>query len=520
MPEPDISSQETLPNLTRFEKMPINVPAFIGPYQVESLYSKGGMSLLYLAKESKSAKPLMIKVLSPHFAKNKEVVDRFLKEAKIISMTNHPNIIKLYDQGKWENGLYITMEFIQGISLKQFIIKKSLSRKRALEIILQVAYALCHLHTHGVIHRDLKPENILITESGNVKVIDFGIAQLQNEAVKHTGKAKTIGTPLYMSPEQKKDPAKIDYNSDIYSLGIITYELLLGQLSHGVFELNLLPPHLRAILAKTLQPDAKKRTQDIVDFITDISEYLKTHEEEKEEEKQADEMMDSLVSIQNILFTHQPPLWPQFDIGIAAARQQTVSGQYLDFFKLANNSFIVLLVQPLTQGIFSLARTSSLRGMMRTFIKYSEKEKIDALYLTEHLNNFLYEDPFHQKSAMSCIIFDPIKNMLTSLTCGDHHLYFAGYVQNKIINISSQNPLLGESPNSSFEENTNTWQPQDQIIITSRYQEKQSLEKEIETCQTYSASSQAEKLLEKLLVENKEDKTFFFPSVVTIHRKE
>ena len=110
--------------------------------------------------------------------------------------------------------------------------------------------------------------------------------------------------------------------------------------------------------------------------------------------------------------------------------------------------------------------------------------------------------------------------MLTSITCGDHHIYFAGNVQNKISNISSQNPLLGESPTASFEENTNNWQPQDQVIITSLYQEKQGLEKEIESLKTYSAPLQAEKLLEKLLIENKEDKVSFFPSVITMHRKE
>src|SRR5690606_36400224 len=109
-------------------------------------------------------------------------IKQFLKEAEIIALSNHPNIVKLYGQGEWEKGLYIAMEFIQGVSLTQFILQNSLSIKRSLEILLQVAYALLHLHSHGVIHRDLKPENILITENGGVKVIDFGIAQLEQEA--------------------------------------------------------------------------------------------------------------------------------------------------------------------------------------------------------------------------------------------------------------------------------------------------------------------------------------------------
>ena len=106
------------------------------------------------------------------------------------------------------------MEFIQGVSLKQFILQNSLSNKRSLEILLQVAYALLHLHTHGVIHRDLKPENILITEDGGVKVIDFGIAQLDQEdsSLTKITRGGLIGTPSYMSPEQKKAPSKASYS--------------------------------------------------------------------------------------------------------------------------------------------------------------------------------------------------------------------------------------------------------------------------------------------------------------------
>ena len=106
------------------------------------------------------------------------MVKRFLAEAKIIAIADHPNIVRLHQSGRWEEGLYIAMEYVQGISLRQYLQKVPLSIKRALEIILEIAYALCHLHTHHVIHRDLKPENILITQEGKVKVIDFGIAQL------------------------------------------------------------------------------------------------------------------------------------------------------------------------------------------------------------------------------------------------------------------------------------------------------------------------------------------------------
>ncbi|MBA3816172.1 MAG: serine/threonine protein kinase, partial [Parachlamydiaceae bacterium] len=157
------------------------IPKSIGPYKIESLLDKGGMSILYLATHPNTKEPTTIKVLSERFLDYPEAVQRFLNEAEIIAMTDHPNIVKLYGHGEWTGGLYIAMEFIQGISLRQAILQSPISLKRALEIIIDIGYALCHMHTHGVIHRDLKPENVLINETGQVKVIDFGIAQLLTE---------------------------------------------------------------------------------------------------------------------------------------------------------------------------------------------------------------------------------------------------------------------------------------------------------------------------------------------------
>ena len=120
----------TQPDLTSDILAPLPCPTNIGPYKIDSLFSKGGMSFLYLGTHPEKSIPIIIKVLSPKYKKNTEVVDRFLKEAQIISLSNHPNIIKLHGQGTWDKGLYIAMEFIQGISLRQFLQNKSLSTKK------------------------------------------------------------------------------------------------------------------------------------------------------------------------------------------------------------------------------------------------------------------------------------------------------------------------------------------------------------------------------------------------------
>src|SRR3990172_4196324 len=135
-----LKDQDTLPTLIR-KDAEFPLPESIGPYKIESLLSKGGMSLLYLGIDPATRKTLVIKVLSPDYVNHPEMVGHFLGEAKIISLSNRPNIVKLFGQGQWEKGLYIAMEFIQGVSLRQFIMQHSFSLKRSLEIVLQVAVA-------------------------------------------------------------------------------------------------------------------------------------------------------------------------------------------------------------------------------------------------------------------------------------------------------------------------------------------------------------------------------------------
>ncbi len=341
--------QNTMPDLISSQE-PLALPTMIGPYKIESLITKGGMSLLYLGLDPKTKQMLAIKVLSPSFITQEEAVSRFLQEADVIALSNHPNIVKLYGQGEWEKGLYIAMELIRGVSLRQFIMQHSLSVRRTLEIILQVAYALMHLHSHGVIHRDLKPENILITEEGEIKVIDFGIAALHRDgADKETGRhreaSRFLGTPNYMSPEQKQDPSCVTFASDIYSLGIILYELLTGKLSYGSIDLTSLPKGLQKITTKALAISANQRYQNISEFIHDISQYLSSKDLEKERPggDQAKELMETIQRANLNLSPTALPSWPQIDIGIAKARGKEQLGLYYDLCRFSDNTYLILI---------------------------------------------------------------------------------------------------------------------------------------------------------------------------------
>ncbi|NGX47715.1 MAG: Serine/threonine-protein kinase PrkC, partial [Chlamydiae bacterium] len=360
--------QPTLPTFEEKEGETLVIPEKIGPYKIETLLAKGGMSLLYLGFDPETKEPRVIKVLSPEYMNHPEMVDHFLWEAKIISLADHPNIVKLYDHGKWEEGLYIAMEFIRGVSLRQFLMQQSFSLKRCLDIILQISYALCHLHTHGVIHRDLKPENILIAEDGEIKVIDFGIAQLHEEEPRITH--KIIGTPSYMSPEQKENPANVSFSSDIFALGVITYELVLGKLSYGMINLSLLPAGLQKIVGKALAVSPSERYQDSVEFITDLTDYYKSPEIEHERTgtDQVIEQMEIIQKVEATLSTFEKPKWPQFDIGIAKEREPNQFGFYLDFFKFANNTMAIILAHTTSSTLTSSIHMASFRGMIKTLM--------------------------------------------------------------------------------------------------------------------------------------------------------
>lgn len=499
----DFHKQTTLPDLhAGAPRFPL--PKQIGPYKIDSLLNKGGMSVLYLGVHPETSQPIVVKVLLPKYCKNKEMARRFLKEAEIIGMAHHPNIVRLYGQGEWEKGLYIAMEFIQGISLRQFIQQKSLSHKRALEIILQVAYALCHLHTHGVIHRDLKPENILITESGEIKVIDFGIAQVKDllEEARITQKKRMMGTPIYMSPEQKENPSKVSYPSDIYSLGIIAYELILGRLSHGVIHLALLSKRFRAIIEKALKPNAKDRYQDIVDFITDISQYIRTLSEEQEEaeEESSDEILNMIQNTRRVLIPKKAPRWQQLEIGIAVHEGMSLSGLYLDFFHLSENRYGVILAEPIESGTLSLLQAATLRGMVRMAMRQDHH----PIKILNALNQTINQDPMNHPFGLSLLILAPEKDQLSYISCNYTTLAHIAEGSDTIRTLSTPNPPLGSDPTTALLETADNWSSGDTLILHSLgITPAKGEDRWIKEHLLLSAQNQAEKMLHSLTSQQK-----------------
>ncbi|CDR32942.1 serine/threonine protein kinase [Criblamydia sequanensis] len=440
------------------------LPRQIGPYKIESLLQKGGMSILFLATHPESKEPITIKVLSPKYVSNPEAIKRFLYEAEIISMTDHPNIVKLYGYGQWEGGLYIAMEFIEGISLRQLLLRYPISLKQALEYIIDIAYALCHLHTHGVIHRDLKPENILVTDSRIIKVIDFGIAQLisQEEGQIEDNSMRVMGTPIYMSPEQRNNPNSVSYPSDIYSLGIITYELILGKLSHGRIHLSLMPKGMQKILSKALQANPEDRYQDIVDFISDISSYM--HSENMQKEGGPSDALRQIatgIHLAENNLVPEAPLWSDIECSYAYHKGTLSKSIFYDFLVLKNKSYGLITIESYESGIEGVIYNSVLRGMVKAL--YSREEKIEKL--TEELNAMLFRERMPHHFQFNFLKLNPIEETLEFLSCGGDDIWILKKDQKEPLKIQSNASELGKVQTAKFEPLIVPWKPGEECLI-------------------------------------------------------
>lgn len=227
-------------------------------YEIMEKLGGGGMAIVYKAKDRLLSRAVTVKILREQFAGDREVVRRFQQEAQAVARLSHPNIVSIYDVGQEQDLYYLVMEYIEGKTLKEIIQEKGrLEPQEAVEYALQLCDALQHAHESNIIHRDIKPQNILITGRGQAKVTDFGIAKAVTNATMTYSGSSIIGTVQYISPEQAKgDMATV--HTDIYSAGIVLYEMLTGRLPfEGDTAIGIAIKHIQAEypLPSTLVPD-------------------------------------------------------------------------------------------------------------------------------------------------------------------------------------------------------------------------------------------------------------------------
>jgi len=205
-----------------------------GRYELEELVANGGMARVFKAKDAALERHVALKILQPRFGDDHEHVARFRREARIVAQLSHPNVVTVIDRGEADGHQYIVFEFVEGETLKDLIERKGpLPTRRALEIALEVADGLAYAHHNGLVHRDVKPQNVLLTRHGQAKVTDFGIARSLDVEHGVTQTGTVLGTSNYLSPEQASGK-QVTPATDVYSLGVVLYELLAGEVPfHG-----------------------------------------------------------------------------------------------------------------------------------------------------------------------------------------------------------------------------------------------------------------------------------------------
>lgn len=246
-------------------------------YEILELIGRGGMGAVYKARQKALDRFVAVKILPLEVSVDRDFAERFVREAKTMARLNHPNIVSVYDFGTTIEGhLFFVMEFVEGTTLHQMIKTVGLNPAQSLEIIVAVCEALQFAHEEGVVHRDVKPANVLVDTKGRVKVMDFGLARIDQPDAQewgHTITGAVLGTPDYMAPEQKSG-LRVDHRADIYSLGVMLYEMLCGQVPQGVFD----PPSVRVrvdervdqVVIRAMQQEPDRRYSNTCEMRTEV----------------------------------------------------------------------------------------------------------------------------------------------------------------------------------------------------------------------------------------------------------
>lgn len=267
--------EAAVPRSTRAIPSPEEIAAHFPGLEITGTLGQGGMGVVYRARQKKLGREVALKILAPELSGDPAFGERFLREARAMARLDHPNIVMVYDFGETDGLCWLLMEFVDGVNLRQALAAGALTPEKALAIVPQLCDALQSAHDLGVVHRDIKPENVLLDRAGKVKIADFGLAKLGGELEPAlTRESMAMGTLHYMAPEQLRGAHAVDHRADIFSLGVVFYEMLTGTLPLGRFA----PPSQRVqvdvrldeIVLRTLEQEPSRRYQQAVEVKTDV----------------------------------------------------------------------------------------------------------------------------------------------------------------------------------------------------------------------------------------------------------
>lgn len=257
-----------------------DVQALFPKLQILELIGRGGMGVVYKAEQKHLGRLVALKLLRGKCSQDPSLAERFTREARALAKLAHPHIVGVHDFGQAGDRPYLIMEYIDGTNLRHMLAERKISPQAALAMVSPICDALQFAHEEGIVHRDIKPENILIDRRGRVRIADFGLARLMSRAQNEwtlTGTRQVMGTPHYMAPEQMERPQEVDHRADIFSLGVVIYEMLTGELPIGRFDLPSkkidIDVRLDRIVLRTLEKEPARRYQHVSDVQTAVEQF-------------------------------------------------------------------------------------------------------------------------------------------------------------------------------------------------------------------------------------------------------
>ena len=257
---------------------PAELAASFPQFEILELVGQGGMGTVYKVRQRSLDRIAALKILSLDARADPAFEERFVRESRTLAQLNHPNIVTVFDCGKVGSLFYLVMEYVDGVNLREALRDGALGPADSLEVIRQICDALQYAHDQGVVHRDIKPENILLDGRGRVQIADFGLAKLLGRTpidISLTATNQILGTYRYMAPEQIERPLSVDHRADIYSLGVVLYELLTGELPLGRFALpserGTIDAGLDRVVLRALERDPARRYQHASELKTDVT---------------------------------------------------------------------------------------------------------------------------------------------------------------------------------------------------------------------------------------------------------
>ncbi|MHC4692003.1 MAG: protein kinase domain-containing protein, partial [Planctomycetota bacterium] len=314
--------------------------------EIIELLGQGGMGAVYKARQKQLDRLVALKILPPEVGRDPAFAERFTREARSMAKLSHQHIVTLYEFGHTEDGIYyFLMEFVDGTDLRHVIQTGELGADEALAIVPQVCEALQYAHEEGIVHRDIKPENILLDTRGRVKIADFGLARLLDRpttALTLTQAGQRMGTPHYMAPEQIEGAHEVDHRADIYSLGVVFYEMLTGQLPIGQFarpsQKVQVDVRLDKVVLKSLAHEPERRYQHASEVKTDV---------------------------ETITHVAPPPKSPPADVELPASKTSRLAIASLILAILSPFTFYITAIPAIIMGIVVLVKIPQSRGQLK-----------------------------------------------------------------------------------------------------------------------------------------------------------